>query len=429
MKKILLIVFIMSVLIVSAQGPTLTETKIQVCCNTYSSTAIADINADGNLDVVVTQSDIGSVDIFYGDGNFNFPNSQTIQISAPNVGTNLRSAEVIDWDFDGDLDILVADFENSTNRGVKLITNTGINTSNSGITTSVSSLFSSTRIFDIAVGNFTGSLFPDLAMLHLPSNTQRFTLYEAFGGTTSSTLTSIFVKNGLSSPSNLKIADTDNDGDLDFVFSDVQNNRIRRFKSDGTDVTAETGFNLTEPRESAFADLNGDGIPEHIYITSNANSAALSYRVTNTDGSLTTATTISNLNSGSRGFGVAASDFDNDGDIDIIATDFSNTTANTNPVKYFQNTGTNTSPTFIERTVPFTGDKTGVRAVFVADFDNDGNDDFLVEDRTLGQFIIYRDDTLPTLSTNSPNIVSSIDVYPNPKTKAVLEKNEIKCLI
>lgn len=401
-----------------AQNPNLTETKIFVGGNSYSSTAVGDINGDGNLDVVITKRTIGAVEIYYGDGNFNFPNTQSINVM-PNVSLSIRSVEIIDWDLDGDLDLLLANLGNTSSRGVHLITNMGLNANNPfNISTSVSHILTGTSIIDIAVGDFTGNSIPELAVcqdLGTFSVSDRFIIYESVNGA----LSSIFTKTTIGNPNGLKFVDTDNDGDLDVVFSDFQNNRIRRFKNVGTNTPSETGFNIDKPVESAFADLNGDNIPDHIYITSQGGFQLpkLFYRLTNTDGSLTVDTIISNFNDDSNGFGVAASDFDGDGDIDIVANDYINTSNNINPVKYFENIGTPTSPTFVERTVPFTGDKSGLRRILVADFDNDGNDDFLVEDRSsiLGQFIIYHDDTLPnTLSINSPNIMLSVDVYPNP---------------
>lgn len=396
MKKYLLLFFTVSTLVLSAQIPPITETKFPVG-PLYNSTAVGDINDDGNIDVVIART-TGQIEIYYGTGNISFPNVQNFTVGST---SNLRSPEIIDWDGDGDLDIIVADAANNNGSGVYLISNDGPDPNNTNnILTSIAQILTNLRVLDIAVGNFSGTNSPDIAFtteVGVSSVSDSFFIYESTGGNTPSTLTNTFSRFSIGDSVNLKMDDTDGDGDLDITFSDLQNGRIYRFKNDGSSTPVETGFNLLSPRESAFADLNGDGIPEHIYINSDFVSE-LYYRVTDANGSLSAATTISSLNPFSQGFGVAASDFDNDGLIDIVVTDFASGNANTNPVKYFENTGTTTLPVFVERSLPFTGDKTKVRKIKVADFDNDGIGDFLVEDvnASSGSFIIYNFSFNPT---------------------------------
>ncbi len=69
------------------------------------SLAVADINGDGNLDLVVTNENDNIVSVLLGDGSGGFSAATPVT-----VGAEPRSIAVADLDGDGDLDLAVANF-------------------------------------------------------------------------------------------------------------------------------------------------------------------------------------------------------------------------------------------------------------------------------------------------------------------------------
>ena len=72
------------------------------------SVTAADLNHDGNLDLVVAASNSSDIVVLLGDGNGGFPTISTIHIPTVRLTNRLVGAVVADFDLDGHLDILVA---------------------------------------------------------------------------------------------------------------------------------------------------------------------------------------------------------------------------------------------------------------------------------------------------------------------------------
>jgi uncharacterized protein YuzB (UPF0349 family) len=131
----------------------------------------------------------------------------------------------------------------------------------------------------------------------------------------------------VSSFSTTAIADLDNDGDLDMMSGDIKG-QFNYFENTGSDTVPEFGTGLINP----FG-----------------------------------------LNNISYGSSIVFADLDNDGDIDIIAGDY------TGGFFYFQNTGTSAAPAFAPVSInPFGLSATGnFSTPAVADLDNDGDLDIM----------------------------------------------------
>ena len=260
--------------------------------------AIADVNADGNLDVYV--SNFGSNVMYFnmGDGIFN---SRTSGSEGHDFSA---SSAFFDYDLDGDLDLFVTNYVNPE--------------------------------IDIASGEFPpwdpciylGGLRVFCGPVGLPEGEDRF--YENDG---KGTFTDITIVSGVSEANSsyglgVVPADFDSDGDVDlFVANDERANALWQNNGDGTlsniALASGTAFNVDGEEESGMGtdvgDYDGDG-DEDIFLTNFYSETNTLYR---NDGNFAfvDATTISGLAAPSveyLGWGTMFFDYDLDGDLDLF---------------------------------------------------------------------------------------------------------------
>lgn len=322
----------------------------------YTKPALADIDADGDLDAFVTHAfqlhyyeNIGTAEqakFQHLDDFFGF------NVATPSTAT------LADFDGDGDLDILTAPEGNIFN----YFENTGNNTN---------------PTFAAKVDNPFGLSGPG----------------------SFSTLTAI---------------DIDNDGDLDVFSGDSQGN-IRFFENTGdhTNPTFATSVNNSfgldgqglKYASPSFVDIDNDGDLDGIinYQDNNSSFDSNIYYFENT-GNNTNPTFASGVVNTfgippmESFFGTAFGDLDNDGDLDGLIGDGGGLAS------YFENTGSNTAPAFTsDYRNPFglpyaTGEYV---KPFFADIDGDGDFDAFYEDENASfQFVENTgDSSTPAFST------------------------------
>ncbi len=165
--------------------------------------------------------------------------------------------------------------------------------------------------------------------------------------------------------------DYDNDGDLDVLLTGwTGSTRISKIYTNTTGTFTELATaNLTNVNYSAVAwgDYDNDGDLD-ILLTGSIGSSAVSKIYTNTAGTFTELAT-ANLTGVTNG-AVAWGDYDNDGDLDIVLTGYTGSTA-------VSKIYTNTAGTFTElATANLTAVSDG--AVAWGDYDNDGDIDIVL---------------------------------------------------
>lgn len=198
--------------------------------------AVGDLDADGDLDVVVAKNGTDSLYLSYNDGTGRFPFLQRLA-----VGTRPAGVAIGDVDNDGDLDILASTEGYSSNgSGVSVCFNNGIG------------LF--TRVVQLPVGSFNtrlavGDLDAD-GDLDLVTGSG-FVCFNDGTGTFSGTQT---VPLGLG----LALGDLDADGDLDLVINGSTTS-VHLNTGQGTFTTAPAlGFERTWTG-LVLTDFDGDG--------------------------------------------------------------------------------------------------------------------------------------------------------------------------
>ena len=276
------------------------------------SVATADIDGDGDLDLLAANSGANTVSVRLNNGSGTFGGGSEVA-----VGNTPYSIVAADVDGDGDLDFLAAnDFGNTVS--VRL---------NSG-----SGAFSGTQ--EVPVGNMAISLVAadvdgdgDLDFLTANNfgNTVSVRLNDGtgtFGGTQEVAVGA--------SPVGVVAADVDGDGDLDLLTANQTPNTVSVRLNNGLGIFgsgSEVAVGLG-PVKLTAADIDGDGDLD--LLTANNLDNTASIRLNNGLGSFSGGSEVA---MGTRTNSVTAADVDGDGDLDLLTA---NTTANTVSVRFNQ---------------------------------------------------------------------------------------------
>ena len=291
------------------------------------SCAMADIDNDGDLDLIITGKDGNLTNdrttLYSNDGLGNFTEITETGLS---VLTDGGSIAFDDTDGDGDQDLLITGRDNSPNHYAHFYLNDGS-------------------------GNFT------------PDTTQPFE--PSIGG-------------------NLEFADIDNDGDLDLFMTGRHNNNLifsKLYQNDGTGEFSEvtsTPFISEGGSASAFFDMDNDNDLDLILAGKNNNNQKKTTLYEN-DGAgnftLVSNTPFENVSNAA----IAIDDSDNDGDIDVLIN--GENEAFETICQLYLNDGTGAFNLLVG--TPFI--QTAVGTVDFADFDNDNDMDVLVSGSVAGQ--------------------------------------------
>ncbi|MBI1192496.1 MAG: T9SS type A sorting domain-containing protein [Bacteroidetes bacterium] len=280
---------------------------------------VFDANADGFPDVAVALVDENAVDLFLYTGSGNF--TPAIRITDRTFyGTAVESMDV---DGDGDEDLLsgsandakLAWYENLGSASGTFGPNQFINQAAAGISA-------------VAVADLNGD--GDLDVVSVSGLDQKVAWYPNQGGLSFGTQ-SIIDQNPFF-PRNLVAADLDNDGDADLAVIGDERLKLYRNSGSGTFSISTVFDGLDDARGIRAADLNGDGLPD-LVVTSWFDSKLSWFR--NFGGGLFGTRQI--IASPGGADGLVADDWDGDGDLDLaVGGEFSD------QIEYYQNLGAGT---------------------------------------------------------------------------------------
>jgi hypothetical protein len=280
--------------------------------NGPTSIAIADVNGDGKLDLIVTNSggngadpnpDRNTISILLGNGDGTFQPKMDLT-----AGTSPLAVTTADLNGDGHADIIVANrFDNAV--GVFLGNGDGTFSPQVEFPTGLAPEA-------VAVGDLNLDGHPDIVTANRVAGNVSILLGNGDG--TFQPRFAYFVGD---TPRSVAIADVNLDGFPDIVTAQYNSNSVTVLLGDGKGRIKSTGSFTTAgfPFAVTIADMNLDGRPDILTADQRNNSFSLLLR--NFDGTLGT-----NIEFpvGVAPTSIASADLNNDGKPDVITADFNN---------------------------------------------------------------------------------------------------------
>src|SRR5271165_331404 len=385
------------------QGPNYTLSNFSL-----EGGVLADINGDGNLDVLVVDSENPGVVIAAlgnGDGTFQTPNAvAALSTAAP--------GDIFFADFNGDGKL---DFAGLSDGQVQVFL-----ASDSGFAAPVSLLTSDTNYnaCNAIPGDLTGDGKPEILAVNCELDTVTVFVNNGDG----SFQTGVYYDNvgdQYNYPYGAAIADINGDGKADVVLSNDDTGSISVLlgNGDGTLTMQPNAFDVGGYPWNAplVADFNGDGMPD---IVQSDDWFSFVYLQGYGDGTFHAAPTYFLPNSFSTEqytTGVATGDFNGDGIPDVVAANYSNSTA-AGIVVYLSNGDGTVAPG-----VNY-GTSASLEWVVVGDFNGDGKLDVAASDWVNGVVQIFLGNGDGTFTVGQTFATDTVD-NPEPEGLAVGDFN------
>ncbi|RTQ53384.1 T9SS type A sorting domain-containing protein [Hymenobacter gummosus] len=269
--------------------------------------ALADLDGDGDLDLVTTGALFGCrVFLNDGQGHYRFKTGLV-------TGPEPKGLTLGDVDLDGDLDLLVDDADDNT---VTVCLNDGTGEFVDAISGAQNAPVGNGPV-GVALGDVDGDGDLDFATANAGGASSTIRLNNGSG-----LFTTLLTVSMGPSPTAVALADIDNDGDLDLLTSNAgsgsnPSGSVSVSRNNGTGgfgiyTSYSVGLN---PTELVLADVDADGDLD--LLTANTDAASVSLRLNNGSGTFGATTTLA-LPAGSTPTGLRAGDVDADGDLDLV---------------------------------------------------------------------------------------------------------------
>ena len=347
-----------------------------------NSVKAADIDGDGDIDVLWAALGDGSI-VWYenkiGDGSL-----WELRLISANAN-RVESISTADVDGDGDLDVLAA---STTDNKIAWFENVA------GDGSIWTEHVISTDLFDprsVYAADIDGDGDLDvLAALYLFNRsgptTDKITWFENLQGDGLSWVGHV-VPNSTNSSTSINAMDIDGDGDIDIMSASYFDDKIAWYENTASDGSAWTEYVISttaDGAESVYgADVDGDGDID-IMSASYLDDKIAWYENTAGDGSAWTEHVISTTADGAKS--IYAADVDGDGDIDIMSASYEDD----NIFLYVNTSGTGSTWRH-DRLTGYEAD--GANSVYAADVDEDGDLDILSASYLDGEIILYKTTT------------------------------------
>lgn len=401
--------------------PTFLERNIATNANNAKWVQVADIDQDGDLDVLSASE--GDSAIRWYQNNGASPPAWTQHNVATNLGA--KTVEPVDLDQDGDLDLIscgigldqISWHENLggsppawTTRVISTLADNPLTVfpadiDGDGDPDIVSASFMDDEIawyrnasihrsarfperrqiglqngaWRVAVADVNADGAPDVAAVGAEDNSVRLHLSN---GDASPGFTPVNVTSNGFNPRDVVVADMDRDGDLDLLVAWEGSDLVALHRNDGAAIPTFTVTNVAVGmlgvRSVALGDINQDGLPDFVS-ASRASDRIAWHR--NMGGNPPAFQTLNITTAADGAESVAVADLDGDGDLDVVSA-----WENADTVAWFENDGAPT-PGWTLRTLA--ADADGAMHVAVADVDGDGDLDVVAGAANDNEVILF----------------------------------------
>ena len=383
-----------------AADPTWTAADIATSANGAESVFAADMDNDGDMDIVSASSNDGTIAWYENDGAAD-PTWTAADIATSADGAN--SVFAADMDNDGDMDIVSSSKNDDTiawyeNDGAAdpSFTAADITTSADGANSVFVADMDNDGDMDIVSANHGPSFSGD---------DDAIAWYENDGAADPSWTAADITTNVMDWPRSVFVADFDNDGDMDIVsaFDDNTYNKLVWLENDGA---ADPSWMLSEistnvgPEQVFAADMDNDG---DIDILGTSYSAgAISWYENNLPPTKTQTYTAADIaTSATEAISVFAADMDGDGDMDIVSA-----SVDDNTIAWYENDGA-ADPSFTAADIATSAE--GAYSVFAADMDGDGDIDIVSASYADDTIAWYENDGAENPTFTAADIATSAD--------------------
>jgi hypothetical protein len=289
--------------------------------------AVGDVDNDGDLDLVTGNEYSKNVSVRLNGGAGSFDDPGGAAGTVPTTDLSVRGVALADIDADGDLDLLVAGGSNNNGGLVNVRFNNGAGLFMAPASPSAGRVFVDGQTRNLTLGDVDNDGDLDLLVACINSSTISVRLNDG-AGVFSAPLTTPDVPVG-QGPVAVATGDVDGDGDLDFVSANSFGSTASVRLNDGTGTFAPPagaangtvavgGF----PFDIVLGDLDADGDLD--LLTPQGSSGATGgvvVRFNNGSGGFAPAAVpaYATAVTGESANGVALGDVDNDGDLDLVA--------------------------------------------------------------------------------------------------------------
>ena len=321
--------------------------------------AVGDFNGDGKPDLVVPYyANPGQVAVLLGNGDGTFK-SPTI---SGNAGALPDAIAVGDFNGDGKLDIVVADFGRGYDGSVTLMLGNGDGTFQPGVSYSAG-----LNPLAVVVGDFNNDGKLDVAVLD-SSNASGVANVIIYLGNGKGSLTLAPSLTSSEFPSAIAAGDFNGDGNLDLIVANNRSDNVTVFLGNGNG-TFQAGKNtyVGSIQSMAVADVNQDGKLD--LIASGYGGTSVSVLLGNGDGTFQSPSIVATDVGIIEGVTIADVNGDGSPDLLIAGGDGSPLSATPSMTVLFGN-GNGTFQTPVGYNVAW-----GLQQIVVADFNGDGNPD------------------------------------------------------
>jgi hypothetical protein len=291
------------------------------------SVAIADVNGDGKLDLVVANW-AGSIGVLLGKGDGTF----RAAVSYNGGGIYPTSVAIGDVNGDGKPDLVVANVyqnDNDTNGGVSVLLGNGDGTFQAPVNYGSGG----DRALSVAVSDVNGDGKMDLVVANDCPNNSNYCGVYSYPGVVSVLLgngdgtfqTAVSYGSGGDAAHSASVADVNGDGKLDIVVANLDSSTVGVLlgNGDGTFQSAMTYGSAGGAWSVAIGDVNGDGQPDVVAAscandsgTCGYDAGSVSVLLGNGDGTFQAAVSYGSGGIVAESAGVA--DVNGDGKLDIV---------------------------------------------------------------------------------------------------------------